>query len=154
MDDTGTANQNPALKELDILGGEWKMELSNASFLPDPSATMTGKLMVEWREHGAFLALFMGSNPGKAPDATWLIGRDETLPDYVVLYYDNRQVSRVYGMSLSDGIWKMWRSSPGFSQRFEGKLSRDGNTITAYWEKSSDGEIWEHDFDVRYSKVR
>jgi hypothetical protein len=94
------------------------------------------------------------ASPGGAPDATWLIGRDEALKDYVVLYYDNRQVSRVYGMSFSDGTWKMWRSSPGFSQRFEGKLSRDGDMITAYWEKSTGGEIWEHHFDVRYTRVR
>jgi hypothetical protein len=89
-----------------------------------------------------------------APDAIWLIGRDESTPNYSVLYYDNRKVSRVYEMSFSDGAWKMWRNSPGFSQRFEGKFSKDGNTITARWEKSSDGSTWEHDFDVVYTRAR
>ena len=154
MNESKPAEQNPALKELAVLAGDWDMELSNASFLPDPSAIVMGKLSVEWRGWGAFLGLYMGSQPGDVPDATWLVGRDESLPDYVVLYYDNRQVSRVYGMSFADRTWKMWRSAPGFSQRFEGRLSADGDTITAHWEKSSDGENWEHDFDVRYSRLK
>jgi len=54
----------------------------------------------------------------------------------------------------SEGVWKLWRNSPGFSQRFEGHFSADRNTITARWEKSFDGSTWEHDFDLMYSKVR
>ena len=80
----------------------------------------------KWLEEGAFLVMYMGSQPRGTPDAIWLIGRDELTTNYVVLYYDNRKVSRVYEMSFSDGTWKMWRNSPGFSQRFEGKLSEDG----------------------------
>jgi hypothetical protein len=52
-------------------------------------------------------------------------------------------------MSFSDGIWKMERNSPGFSQRYEGKMSRDGNTIASSWEKSLDGQRWEHDLTSR-----
>jgi hypothetical protein len=48
----------------------------------------------------------------------------------------------------------MWRNAPGFSQRFEGKFSEDGNMITAQWQNSSDGSTWEHDFDVTYKKGR
>jgi hypothetical protein len=147
-------NPNPALQDLEILVGDWTMELSNASFLPHPSDTMTGHVSIEWLQEGAFLVMYMGSQPPGTPDAIWLMGRDESTPSYVVLYYDNRKVSRVYEMSFSDGTWKMWRNSPDFSQRFEGKLSEDGNTITAHWQKSSDGSTWEHDFDVTYVKVR
>jgi hypothetical protein len=50
-------------------------------------------------------------------------------------------------------VWKMWREAPGFWQRYEGRVSQDGKTITARWEKSSDGSAWEHDFDVTYTKV-
>jgi hypothetical protein len=147
-------NPNPALKELEILVGDWNMELSNASFLPSSSATMTGHVSVEWVESGAFLVMHMGNKPPNTPDAIWLISRDASTPNYTVLYYDARKVSRVYAMSFSEGTWKMWRNSPDFSQRFEGKVRDDGNTITAYWEKSSNGSTWEHDFDVTYTKVR
>jgi len=145
---------NPALQDLEILAGDWEMELSNASFLPSSSTTVTGHVTLEWLEGGAFLVMYMGNKPPGTPDALWLISRDESTPNYIVLYYDARKVSRVYEMSFSDGTWKMWRNSPGFSQRFEGKFSHDRNTIAAHWEKSSNGSTWEHDFDVTYTKVR
>lgn len=144
---------NPALQDLERFVGEWEMVLSNASFLPSSSDTLTGQVSIRWLERGAFLAMYMGGQPQGTPDAIWLIGRDESTPGYTVLYYDNRTVSRVYEMSFSDGLWKMWRNAPGFSQRFEGKFSEDGNTITARWQNSSDGTTWEHDFDVNYKKV-
>jgi hypothetical protein len=98
--------------------------------------------------------MYMGNRPPGTPDAVWLISRDESTPNYVVLYYDTRKVSRVYEMSFSDDTWKMWRNSPDFSQRFEGRVGQDRNTITAHWEKSDDGSTWEHDFDVTYTKAR
>lgn len=146
-------NPNPALKDLEVLVGDWNMELSNASFLPSPSDTVMGHVSIEWVEDGAFLVMYMGDRSLGTADASWLIGRDESMPNYLVLYYDARRVSRVYEMSFSDGTWKMWRNSPDFSQRFEGKFSDDGNTITARWEKSSNGSTWEHDFDVTYTKL-
>lgn len=149
-----TPEHNPALKALEGWVGDWEMKLSNASFLPNPSDTVTGRVTFDWVENRAFLAMYMGNKPPSMPDATWLISRDESTPNYIVLYYDNRNVSRVYEMNFSDGVWKMWRNSPDFSQRFEGKFSEDGNTITASWEKSTNGSTWEHDFDVTYTKVR
>jgi Protein of unknown function (DUF1579) len=145
---------NPAIRDLERFVGEWDMELSNASFLPSPSDTLAGHVSMKWLEGGAFLVMYMGGQPRGTPDAIWLIGRDESTSRYMVLYYDNRAVSRVYEMSFSEGIWKMWRNAPDFSQRFEGKFSEDGNTITAHWENSSDGSTWEHDFDVTYTKVK
>jgi hypothetical protein len=56
-------------------------------------------------------------------------------------------------MILKDGIWKIWRNWPGFSQRFSGIFSSDGNTIHASWEKMTDGVTWEHDFDIKYTKI-
>ena len=95
----------------------------------------------------------MGDSTSR-PWAIWLISRDESLPNYQVFYYDDRQVSRIYEMSLANGVWKMWRESPGFWQRYEGQVSADGNTITAQWEKSKDGSRWEHDFDIRYTRKK
>ena len=154
MKKTVSQKQNPVLKHLEILAGDWDMELSNTSFLPSSSDTVTGHASFEWLESGAFLIMYMGNKPPNTPDAIWLISRDEAIRNYTVLYYDTRKVSRIYEMSFSDGIWKMWRNSPGFSQRFEGKFSDDGNIIAAHWEKSSNGSTWEHDFDVTYKKVK
>ena len=145
---------NPALKPLEALVGDWEMELSNASFLPRPSDRVKGGLVsFAWVQDGAFLAMRMGDKPSVPPQALWLIGRDESISNYTELYYDARSVSRVYEMSFSEGVWKMWREAPGFWQRYEGRVSKDGKIITAHWEKSNDGTSWEHDFDITYARV-
>jgi hypothetical protein len=154
MNNKVSLSPNPSLKDLEILIGAWDMRLSNASFLPSMSDSVMGHAAFEWRENGAFLIMYMGDQPPGTPDARWLISRDETVPNYCMLYYDNREVSRVYEMSFSDGTWKIWRDSPGFSQRFEGKVGEDGDVISAHWEKSLDGLTWEHDFDVVYTRAR
>ncbi len=142
---------NPALKKIRMLTGEWMTELSNVSFLPDSSTTIKGSVSFEWLEDGNFLVMRQGKKSGDMW-ATWIIGRDEDSKNYTVLYIDNRRVSRVYEMSFEKGTWKMWRNTARFSQRFVGKLSKDGRTIKAYWEKSTNGKVWEHDFDMAFTK--
>jgi len=138
---------NPALDALRFLVGEWDMELSDASFLPDPDAKVNGSVSFEWIEQAMALVMRMGT-------ATWIIGRDEAEPGYHVLYADERGVSRVYLMSFSDGTWRLWRDTPEFSQRFEAQVSGDEAEINGEWRKSSDGgTTWEHDFNVRYRRA-
>ena len=75
---------NPALKPLEGLVGDWEMELSHASFLPCPSDTVKGPVSFEWVQDGAFLAMLMGKKAPGPPQALWLIGRDESTPNYTV----------------------------------------------------------------------
>jgi len=149
----GKPEHNPALMDLEFLGGEWDMELSNAPFLPSREVSVHGGVTFEWIEDGALLVMRQGEQSGAPPSARWVIGRDESGPDYKVLYADDRGVSRIYEMSLSDGLWKVWRDNPGFSQRYEGRVSPDRKTIVAHWEKSFDGVAWEHDFDITYTRL-
>jgi hypothetical protein len=95
----------------------------------------------------------MGDRLSEAPSAIWLIHRDDANRGYKAFYYDDRKVSRIYEMSFTDNIWKLWREAPNFSQRFEGTISNDGNKLLAKWEKSTDGQTWEHDFDVTYTRL-
>ena len=83
-----------------------------------------------------------------------IIGRDEAAETYCVLYSDARGVSRIYQMSLSNGYWKQWRDALGFSQRFTGIFSADGQNIEGRWESSHDGLNWELDFNLTYQKIR
>ena len=144
----GSPRTNPQLANLEFLLGDWVMELSHAAFLPRPTDTVRGRMSVEWLEHGAFLLMRMGA------DALWLISRDDAQPLYTVCYFDSRAVSRVYAMRYADRLWTMWRESAQFSQRFTGRVSGDGGTITARWDKRSDQREWEHDFDVTYRRLR
>jgi hypothetical protein len=142
---------NPALKDIEFLVGKWTMELSNASFLPDPKTVVRGKVSFEWFDNGDFLIMRQGAKRG-TPYATWFIGRDQDSSDYTVLYIDDRRVSRAYAMSFDKGEWKIWRNSLGWSQRFIGRISKDKKTVTGYWENKTDGR-WKRDFDVKYLRT-
>ena len=143
--------QNPALKDLEVLIGEWAIDLT---FPADPPVTVRAHVSFDWFANGAFLVMRSGVDEWSGPgSAVCVIGRDDAVDTYSMLYYDARGVSRIYEMSLADGVWKQWRSAPEFSQRFTGTFSDDGNTITAQWEKSNDGVQWEHDFDLVYRRV-
>lgn len=144
---------NPALADLQFLAGAWDMELSNASFLPDPAAKMHAPVAFEWIEEGAALVMRMGA--ATTPTATWIFARDEAQADYHVLYADDRGVSRIYWMTFSEDRWRMERDTPEFSQRFDAEISADQTHIHGSWQKSSDGgRTWEHDFNVSYSRLR
>jgi hypothetical protein len=51
---------NPTLATLEPLIGEWHMELSGASFLPDPDTKVPGSVVFEWIENGALVAMRQG----------------------------------------------------------------------------------------------
>jgi hypothetical protein len=141
---------NPALSDLEPLVGEWSVEIA---FPADPETPVRGSVSFEWLEGGAFLVMRAGVEWSGPSGSVAVIGRDEKTETYSMLYFDARGVSRIYEMSFGDGVWKQWRSAPGFSQRFTGTLSEDGSTIAAKWEKSSDGSQWDHDFDLTYTRV-
>jgi hypothetical protein len=142
---------NPALKPLQALAGAWRSEIhwsKETHKLVGGPALVRSRVSFEWLEDGHFLVQRMGD------DARWVIGRDDTSKRYGVLYADARGVSRLYEMSLSNGVWTIWRKARGFHQRFRGRFSHDGRTIKASWKKSVDGTRWQHDFDVTYTKTK
>ncbi len=118
-----------------------------------PSFVVRGRVSFEWVTGGHFLVQRWEVAHADAPDGIAIIGSDVPGEAYRQHYFDSRGIARVYEMSLRDGVWKLWRESPGFSQRFTAAFGDDGNTITGRWEKSSDGSNWEHDFDLTYAKV-
>ena len=153
-------NQRTSLRSntaLDALGpflGEWDIEITSMSFREDPSAVVRGHSSFAWLEGGAFLIQHSEIADSDFPVSVAVMGPDEEAGTHAMLYADSRGVSRIYRMTFSGGIWTLWRDFPGFSQRFQGTFSEDGRTITAYWDRSSDGSNWERDFDLTYTKVR
>ncbi|MEU4835721.1 hypothetical protein [Streptosporangium sp. NPDC023615] len=151
-------DRHPVLARLDALVGRWTVR---------PEIPGLGDAWTEftWQDEGAFLRQV--SDVDEMPDTTpreWrenapfptvtLIGLDDSGEEFTALYADVRRVYRVYRMTFADGEWRMWRDAPGFGQRFTGTLSPDGDTIRARWEMSADGETWNLDFALVYSRVR
>jgi hypothetical protein len=147
------ATPNAPLERLAVFIEEWNIEISAMSFHPDPSGVEHGHGSFDWLEGGAFLIPRSEVSATDWPRSTAMIAPDDAVDAYGMLYFDSHGISRIYKMTLSGGIWTIWRDFPGFSQRFLGTFSDDGNIITARWEKCSNGSKWEHDFDLKYTKV-
>jgi hypothetical protein len=143
-----TPMSNPALARLSAFVGAWQWEAS-----VDGQPIGRGPTVFAWQEGGAFLVEHTGAEQPEFPSSTAIFGCDDTTETYCMVQVDSRSVSRIYQMRLREGVWKLWRNAPGFSQRFEGTFSDDGRTITGRWEKSTDGAQWEHDFDLIYTRV-
>lgn len=142
--------QNATLRRLEALVGEWSIEIT----LPgDPPTKVVGQSTCEWLESGNFLLERSSAEQADFPTSYAIIGCDDVLGTYSILYSDSRDVRRLYAMSFDGTVWKQWRNEPGFFQRFTGTFSDDGSTITAKWEQSTDGATWELDFDLLYTKI-
>ena len=146
-----------ALRRLEALAGEWTNEIVHPTVRPNP---IRGRRRFEWltkndNGSGGFLVQYDEVEHPDFPDSVTIIGVDADAPAdlFTYHYFDTRGVERIYQMSLSNGVWKLWRDAPGFSQRLTGTFSDDGNAITCRLEKSRDGSHWEHDFDLTYTKV-
>jgi hypothetical protein len=137
------------LRRLEPLVGEWRFEASFPDGEPWPGG---GTMSVQWHPSGAHLVEVGTVELPEAPANISFIGCDGATGRYVQLYSDERGVSRIYEMSFADGEWRLWRTGDPFDQRFVGTFSEDGNTITARWERSEDGEFVT-DFDLVYTRV-
>lgn len=152
---------HPALKRLEALVGEWEIQVFVGG---QPIGRGGAKATFEWMQGEKFLVQHARTESTEGMPAEWvenspmplttIIGLDDAREEFTQLYADARGVFRVYQMSLHDGVWKLWRDAPGFSQRFTGTFSDDGNVITGAWELSTDGTNWEHDFDLTYTRTQ
>lgn len=140
---------NPAILRLAVFVGEWTWEASI-----DGNLIGNGRAVFEWLEGGAFLLQREDAEQSDFPASTGIIACDDAADAYCQCYFDSRGIARIYQMSLSDGVWKLWRDASGFAQRFNGTFSSDGRRIEGRAENSADGSQWELDFDLTYTKVK
>ncbi len=141
---------NSGLKALEPLVGEWTMEAGPPNGEPWPGG---GTVRFEWLNDGAFLRETWAIDMPEAPDGVAIFGSDRGRDRLFQLYTDDRDVHRIYEVTLADGEWKMWRDSDDpFPQRFTASFEDDGNTISGQWEKQEGGE-WSVDFALTYRRV-
>ncbi len=141
---------NPALEPFRILIGEWNT-VGTHPLVPD--TTLHGRTSFESIEGGAFLVMRSEIDDPRFPRGVAIIGSDETMGLCVMLYFDDRGVSRHYDVSLRENTWTWWRNTPGFSQRFTGTFIDGGRTIVGKGELSKDGSTWEGDLHLTYRRA-
>ena len=139
-----------ALRKLDPLVGEWTLEATWPNGEKWPGG---GTFSFEWHASGRHLVQRGTAELPEAPDNVSIIGCDGAKGTYFQLYSDERDVCRIYEMSIDDREWKLWRQGEPFSQRFTATFSDDGNTLTGQWDIAEDHTNYTKDFDVVMRRV-
>ena len=137
------------LEDLEPLVGDW----TTTATLPGGDAPVSGRTSFAWLDRGGYLIQHAMMEDPVFPPGVMVIDPDSLGERIVQHYFDSRGVARVYGVTLEDGTFRLWRDGADFSQRYEGRFSPDGSTLTGAWEKSDDGSNWEHDFDLTYERI-
>jgi hypothetical protein len=132
---------------LNALVGEWTTEATHPAY---PDVVVHGRVTFEWLEGQQFLIQRSRTEHPDFPDSLAVIGGEEELAMH---YFDSRGVHRLYEMSLSEGVWTMSRDAPGFSQRFTGTWSDDGDTLSGLWQLSRDDETWADDLEIVFHRA-
>ena len=115
-----------ALKEMEVLVGEWSQTATPPGGEPWPGKA---KATFEWLEGGQLLLERSTVEMPEAPNGVCVYGCDAANGTYYQLYTDDRNVCRVYQMSIGNGEWNLWRDGEPFNQRFTATISEDNNRI-------------------------
>jgi len=135
------------MEQLDVFVGEWTTEATHPAF---PGTVVRGQVAFEWLEGEKFLIQRAGNDHPDFPDSVSVIG--EVDGRVAMYYFDSRGVQRIYEMAVEDGVWKIWRDAPGFSQRCTGTFDEDRGAITWRWQLSQDDSTWNDDLEITYRR--
>jgi hypothetical protein len=135
---------------LDLLAGKWDAVGTHPML---PGKVLRGKVSFTWMAGDSFLVMHSKPKEPEVPASFSVIGYDDDRDGYSMLYHDERDVSRIYAMTLTKTSWKLWRDQPGFAQRFEGRFADAGRTIVGRWELCTDGKTWNRDLEMTYTRA-
>jgi hypothetical protein len=142
----GMAERDAALEPFDALIGTWVTEATH----PMLDGVVPGRITFEWLEGGRFLIQRSRNDHESFPDAITVVGAPEAGDGLVMEYFDSRGVRRTYGISLEDGVLRMWRDDPEFAQRYSATLGSD--SFEGQWQVARTPGDWQDDLKMVYRR--
>jgi hypothetical protein len=109
-----------------------------------------GSTTFEWFVGGHFLVQRSQSDHELLPDAISVIGAPEAGDGLAMESFDSRGARRTYGVSLDDGLLRLWRDDPVFAQRFAATLRHD--TFEGRWQLARTPGDWQDDLKMTYRR--
>lgn len=142
---------NPRLAAFKPLIGTWTT-VGHHSMMP--GITLHGRTAFEWHLGGAFLRMRSEIEEEGIPSGIALIGSDDDVTVFTMLYFDERAVARRFEVTMVDGTLRWWRTAPGFSQRYVLTVGPDGDTLHGVSSLSKDDATWDQDLELHYTRTR
>lgn len=119
-----------------------------------PDTVLHGRTTFELLSPGGFIRMDSRIHEDVGvPVGVAIIGSDDVLGTYAMLYSDARGVSRIQQVSVEGNVLRWWRDAPGFSQRYSLTIAEDGRTMVGKGELCTDGSTWEQDLDLTYTRI-
>jgi hypothetical protein len=84
------------------------------------------------------------------PDAICVIGAPEAGDGLVIESFDSRGERRTSGISLEEGVLRMWHDHPEFAMRFSAEIGHD-HFEGVYQLAETPGD-WKDDLEVTYRR--
>lgn len=141
---------NPALQPLAFLIGEWD---TIGSHPMRPGKPLHGAASFAWHEGGAFLVMRQQVDEPGFPHGVAIFGSDggggRDADDLVMLYFDQRQVSRIHRVQVGELSVTWRRDAADLSQTFTITAQDDG-TLVGSGRMSKDGGPWGDDLSQRF----
>ncbi len=131
---------NPALRRLEFLIGTWRTTGRHPLV---PGKTLKGRTSFAWHEGGAFLIMQTEIDEPKFPSGIAIIGSDDT-GAFTMIYFDERQVSRIYAVTIDDKTLTWQRHDPEMSQTLTITLG-EGDSLESEGRISKNGGPWGDD---------
>jgi hypothetical protein len=153
---------DPKLAALDRLVGRW---LTEATHPMVPGTVVRGTAEFAWLEGRRFIQLRTTTDHPLFPSELSVIGcmehdrADEkgaitTPSDTLKMHqFDSRGVFRVCDVEVDDRAWHWFRMAQGFSQRFTGTFSDDGEVIHGLSQLCRDDVNWQDDLRITYRRL-
>ena len=138
--------RDPALQSFDALIGTWDTEATHPTF----DGVVPGSMTFEWLEGRHFLLQRSHTDNELFPDGISVIGAPEAGGGLVMEYFDSRGVRRTYGVSINDGVLRIWRDDPEFAQRFSAALRHD--SFDGLWQLARTPGDWQEDLKVVFRR--
>ena len=142
------------LQAMSGLLGDWETTVTHPMLDGEHAGTAT----FEWGPGERFLVVRQTCGHPQIPDSVTIIGEpSEDVPasdaPLAAQYFDSRGVHRLYWTRFEDGVWRYWRDHPGFDQRFEGRVSEDGDVIDGLSQLRRQ-DAFEDDLAITYRRAR
>jgi hypothetical protein len=143
--------KNKALAALEPLIGEWEYTMYNAWFLESMDTKVKGFTTIE-RLEDSFVVV-SSTDADKKPSDIWVIGYSDPQEKYMMFYYDQRGVSRIFNATFDGNQLVFWREDKDMHQRITLEITDDGLHSVA--EASEDkGKTWRKDLEMAHTRIK
>lgn len=138
---------NPVLEPLEFLVGEWRTAGTHPLV---PGETLSGRTSFAWHEGGAFLIMRSEVDHPQFPDGVAIIGSDGASGKCVMIYFDERGVSRILDVTLGNRSVTWRHDDPEFAQSLT--IAAEGDRLVSKGRMSKEGGQWEGDLSQVFTR--